>query len=363
MTPRRRSRPFPARLLVLVVLWCVCGVGLPVASGDDTVRVERQAYLMGTRARLVTLAPDRALGLGRLERMLGTLERTERTLSTWDDASLLSQLNRHPVARSWQAPEPLCDLLRELVRWHRETAGAFDPGVGALIEVFGGRAGGRLTSPREVEAALARAGLEHFSFRQGTCTVTRTADATLDAGAFGKGAALDRVARAARREAVPWLIDLGGQVAVWDDPASQGWPVAVAHPADRGKALFELRLTHGSIAVSGGSERDRWVQGERVGHILDPRNGRPVNRGDAVAVWHPRALVADVLATALYVMGVDEGLAWAASRGVAACFIGAVEWSALARPAGFDLHASPAFARSFPGACAGSFATPIFANP
>ena len=64
-----------------------------------------------------------------------------------------------------------------------------------------------------------------------------------------------------------------------------------------------------------------WQDGSRIGHIIDPRNGRPVNRSGSVTVWHESAFVADVLSTALYVMGPDEGIAWAATRGIAACFI------------------------------------------
>ena len=367
MTPRGLLHGLRARVSThqFVGLFLLCFVAIGSATPDDhvvQVRVERQAYLMGTYARLVTVAPDRATGLQHLDRMLAVLERTERELSTWDETTPLSRLNRHPVAHPWRASPRLCDLFRELFRWHRETEGAFDPGVGSLIEAWGIRHGGRFPSPRVVEAATERAGLRHFAFRADVCTVTRLVDATLDAGAFGKGAALDRVARAEHtRRDTPWMIDLGGQVAVSEAFSPNGWPVAVAHPSDRDEVVFELRLTAGSLAVSGGSERDQWVEGAQVGHILDPRTGQPVNRRASVAVWHPHALVADVLATALYVMGVDEGFSWAASRGVAACFIGTRP--SLSRPPGLALHATPAFERRFSTVCSESGATPMLANP
>ena len=38
-------------------------------------------------------------------------------------------------------------------------------------------------------------------------------------------------------------------------------------------------------------------------------------------MWHESALTADILSTALYVMGIDEGLAWAEARQIAACFL------------------------------------------
>ena len=360
---RPRVRVSTHRFVGLLLL-CFVAIGPAGATEDDagTMRVERQAYLMGTRARLVTVAPDRATGLQRLDRMLAALERTERELSTWDETTPLSRLNRHPVAHPWRASPPLCDLFRELFRWHRETEGAFDPGVGSLIEAWGIRHGGRLPSPRVVEAATERAGLRHFAFRADVCTVTRLADATLDAGAFGKGAALDRVAREEHtRHDTPWMIDLGGQVAVSEVFAPDGWSVAVAHPIDRDEVAFELRLTAGSLAVSGGFERDQWVEGEWVGHILDPHTGQPVNRSASVVVWHPRALVADVLATALYVMGVDEGFSWAASRHVAACFIASEQ--SVPRTPGLALHATSAFERRFSTVCSESRATPTLANP
>ena len=323
----------------------------PSGAADKAVTlVERQVYLMGTRATLVALAPDHGAGVRQLEQMLRVLEATERELSTWRDDSLLSRLNRHPVGQPWRAPARLCELLREVSWWHHETGGAFDPAVGALVDAWVTRGGGAHPSAARLAEANARTGLRHLAFQWETCTVTRLSDATLDAGAFGKGEALDRVVRQqGARESGPWMIDLGGQVVVSGVPATGSWPVAVSHPTRRTETAFELQLTGGSLAVSGGSERDRWVEGVRVGHILDPRSGRPVSRVASVAVWHPRALAADVLATALYVMGVDEGFAWAETRDVAACFVLPADESVAPNRA-VRLHPTSAFQRRFPAA-------------
>jgi len=116
------------------------------------------------------------------------------------------------------------------------------------------------------------------------------------------------------------MIDLGGQVAV-GGPAEAPWPVALAHPQHRDAVALRLHLAEGSLATSGGSERDVRVAGRTLGHVLDPRTGAPVSRRGSVTVWHGRALVADVLSTALYVMGPEAGLRWAEERGIAACFL------------------------------------------
>ena len=108
---------------------------------------------------------------------------------------------------------------------------------------------------------------------------------------------------------------MGGQ------PAGAGWPVAIAHPARRHQVALALTLTTGSLATSGASERSRVVDGRPVGHILDPRTGQPIHRPESVTVWHEDPLAADILSTALYVMGADNGLDHAEQHGVAALFL------------------------------------------
>lgn len=283
--------------------------------------VQRQAFLMGTRATLATRAADREKGLQTLERMLRSLEAVEAELSTWREDSRLSSVNRQPVGTAQPAPDSLCGLLGELGVWRRATGGAFDPAVGSLVAGWGLREGGRVPSPIELARARGNAGLDHLEVQLAPCRVTRLRPVILDAGAFGKGAALDRVAEVEGDHGTgSWMIDLGGQVAVGGRGGAP-WPVAVAHPQRRGEAAVHLCLRTGSLATSGGSVRDVEVGGRTIGHVLDPRTGRPVSRDAAVTVWHPRAFVADVLSTALYVMGVDEGLAWADARRIGACFL------------------------------------------
>ena len=282
--------------------------------------VERTVHLMGTWATLVVEVADRAAGLQQLERMVGVIERTEASLSTWRADSGLSALNRQPVNEPFPLPPGLCGLWPQLARWHRLTGGAFDPAVGRLGEAWGLRAGGSVPAPDVLRAARAATGLAHFRFDAVTCRVTRTANATLDAGAFGKGEALRRLI-AATVGGHPWMVDFGGQIAVGGTSAGEGWPVAIAHPARRQQAALALDLTTGSLATSAASGRSWVVEGRPVAHILDPRTGQPIHRPESVTVWHEDPLAADILSTALYVMGADDGLDHAQQHGIAALFL------------------------------------------
>ena len=300
-------------------------------------------YLMGTRATLVASASSRTAAVESLDQMLATLEHAEDELSTWRAESVLSRLNRQPVDEAWAGPEWLCDLLSELESWNEITEGAFDPGIGSLIDAWDLRGAGRRVSPAALAAVQVRTGVRNFGVRRLPCSVTRRVDATLDAGGFGKGLALDRIADITK----PGFVDLGGQVAVFGRPPAEGWPVTIAHPERREVPVVELRLTAGSLAVSGGSERDRRVEGRTIGHIVDPRTGQPIARTISVAVWHERAMAADVLATALYVMGEASGHAWAESMNVAACFLIPVDGGERDHGAAVTLVATTAFRARF----------------
>ena len=277
---------------------------------------------MGTICTLTTFTEDRKTSIARVEEYVQILEESEKELSTWIDDSALSQLNRHPRGRPFRLGESLCPLFEKVFDWSRETGSAFDPAIASLMETQ------QLSAAMKSDVSILRDarrvfGLEHLQFDASSCEVVRRREVRIDPGAFGKGEAMDRVLRHAHSQAeTSLLVDFGGQVLVLGSPPDrQVWSVDLSHPLDRSRAFLQLELDSGSLATSGGSERDSIIDDKRIGHILDPRNGLPVSLPGAVTVWHPTALAADILSTALYVMGPSAGLDWAESRGIAACFL------------------------------------------
>jgi thiamine biosynthesis lipoprotein len=282
--------------------------------------VQRDVYLMGTQVLVAAYAADHNRGMALLEAAVEALERTEARLSTWRPDSAVSRLNRADVNRAWQADDDTCRLFADLHAWYEQTSGAFDPTVGALSAAWQIHGAGRMPENAELESARAVTGMKLLPLDRTSCTLTRTADVIVDVGAFAKGAALDEVAGALNGHA--WIVDLGGHVSAGGlPPDGNPWVVDVAHPLDRVRAVMQVQMRSGSLATSGGSERDTFVGSTRIGHILDPRSGRPAGFNGSVVVWHERGLVADILSTALYVMGPEEGLAWAERRGVAAAYL------------------------------------------
>jgi FAD:protein FMN transferase len=288
------------------VIAVALAAGALLAAGAPA-RVERRLVMMGTELTLAVEGDDRPAALAAGERAVRALEATEARLSTWRADSELARLNRaapgEPVAIS---AETAADLTAARRCW-RDTGGAFDPTVGALVAAWGVRDGGRVPAPAERRAALAATGMDGVALAAAGARRER-AGLVLDAGGFGKGTGLDRALAALPGPGVrrAWL-DLGGQVAVWRaDDEAEGWRLALADPDDRARPVVAVDFAAGSLATSGTSERGR--------HILDPRSGRPAADFGSLTVWAPEAARADCLSTGLYVLGPQAALAWAAAR-------------------------------------------------
>lgn len=293
-------------------------------AGQDAVPAERHAYLMGTEVSIQVWAEERLEGMLQSEAMLEELRQAEDRLTTWRADGALGRLNRIPIGAEVVLDADLCQLVGRLRHWWLLTGGTFDPLVGRLMEAWDLRGSGRIPAPSDRQKALLRSGFARVSFDADRCAVARHADVLWDSGGFGKGAALDwLVNESTARNWSSWLVDLGGQVAVFSSPNNRPLrqQIPIADPRDRARPVAAVTLDFGSLAVSGGSERDLRVNGERVGHILDPETGFPASSAGSVVVWSESALDADIASTALYVMGREAGLEWADGQHLAACFL------------------------------------------
>lgn len=300
--------------------------------GPETTWVEREALLMGTSLRIRAAAGSRDGAARAIEAALDSVDALEGRLSSWREEADLGRLRSR--GRTSLHPST-ARLLAEARSWTRRTDGAFDPSVGALVETWDLRGDGRRPTGSELEAGLRSSGWDCLRLDVGARKLSAACDgAWIDAGAFGKGAALAAGLAALRAAgATAGLLDFGGQLAVFGASrgtertsgpggGAGGWEVSVAHPEARGRPAVRLEIPGGSVATTSASERFVVVRDTVRGHVIDPRTGDPAPAWGSVTVHAADPLAADVLSTALFVMGADEGRAWAeAHEGVAALFL------------------------------------------
>jgi thiamine biosynthesis lipoprotein len=126
----------------------------------------------------------------------------------------------------------------------------------------------------------------------------------LNLGAIGKGYALDVMAKRLRRSGVRHaLLSAGASsiLAIGDDGG--GWPVHIRPRLLEGARVAHLRLRDAAISTSGAGEQFVVVDGQRYGHVLDPRTGWPASGVLSATVVTRDAALADALSTAILVEG------------------------------------------------------------
>ncbi len=261
------------------------------------------------------------------------LDTVVQQMSPWEPGSDLSRYNRAAPGH-WQAlPEPFFSVLRCALDLARDSGGAYDPTVAPVVDLWGfGPAPARGTVPAaaEIDTARARVGWQRLALDVPRRRVHQPGGSALDLSSIAKGHAVDAVAHALRVLGCDnVLVEVGGELlGCGCRPDGTPWRVAVKLPGldttDTDEAPGPvLALPDLAVATSGDDFRCCAADdGLRYSHTIDPRTGRPVRHALAsVTVVHAQCMQADALATALTVLGPDEGWAYAERERLAGLFI------------------------------------------
>jgi thiamine biosynthesis lipoprotein len=320
----------------------------PLAVPPGTHEYRLSGATMGTTWAVHVFAPS---GLSRqtLERGIeARLALVVKQMSTWEPDSDLSRFNGAP-AGSWHAlPDAFFTVLDAALTMALDSGGAFDPTVGPLVNLWG--FGPDQIDPRDfpgagdtraLTAARQRCGWQRLELDRKARRLLQPGGAYLDFSGIAKGYAVDLLARFLFDAGCPgYLVEIGGELSGFGaKPNGQPWWVTLERPPSELAAEPIVTALHGQAVATSGDYR-RYVEhaGQRYAHTIDPRSGAPLRHDLAsVTVLHPQCMVADALATVLMVLGVEQGMAFAGERNIAALFI-------QSRDGSFIESMSPAFA-------------------
>ena len=275
-------------VVVLAILVAASGTSTCLA-GDAEVRVVDRRVVMGTPATIQVYAPDEATGYTATRAAFARMAEIEDALSDYRPRSEAMRLVER-VGESVRVSPDLATALKRSIHWHRLSGGGFDPTIGPLSLLWRtARRDGTPPSAASIEFADDVVGIEKLEFDPEAGTVRcRTAGLRLDFGGIGKGMAADAGLAVLRAHGlVRALVDVGGDlVAGFPPPESPGWRVRIRTVDGDDEEI--VMLENGAIATSGDVEQFLEVEREgevvRLSHLLDPRNGRPVDTRREVTV-------------------------------------------------------------------------------
>ena len=314
MTPRKIISLLLALLLVLG-LW----IGMVVRSQTITDPAQ-WGETMGTSYSIKISGKIRKSELNQLHRKLtARLKQINKQMSTWDEQSEISRFNHSRSLEPFSCSAEFAEVVRRALLLSEKTGGAFDPTLQPLLNLWGFGSEGEerhIPSDDAIDAVRQTTGWRLLQVEGPRRLRKSEPELSLALGGIAKGYGVDAVAELMEQAGLEnWFVEIGGEVVVHGlNPDGVPWKVGIQYPTTNPmdtRIQGIVHLTGGAVASSGNYRNYIRADGQLFSHILDPRTGRALHTNVAgVTVTAPNCTDADGIATALCVMGPEEGLAW-----------------------------------------------------
>ena len=297
-------------------------------------RFEHRFAAMGGPCRLRIDCEDVARTNIAIAAAEAEVRRLERKYSRYLPDSVTSEINRRAGEHSpVTIDRETWGLLNHAHTLWQESAGMFDLTSGVLRRAWDFKSS-RLPARSEIDALLPLVGWDRVQWDE-TSVRLPECGMELDFGGCVKEYACDSAVAVLRQHYIAHaLVDLSGDMAALggqcdssectEEEISEGdiagrvtpWQIGIRHPGKPDEAIAHLSLVTGGLASSGDYQRCMEVEGQRYGHILNPKTGWPVQGLRAVSVIAEQCLVAGSTATLALLMPAEEALAWLENLGL-----------------------------------------------
>ncbi|MCL4109628.1 UNVERIFIED_CONTAM: hypothetical protein GTU68_061885 [Idotea baltica] len=253
-----------------------------------------------------------------------------KAMSTWDSTSEISRFNASESTEWFSVSARFAAVVAESLRIASLTKGAFDPTVAPLIDLwnFGSTAADfKVPTDEQIQAVRPFVGFDKLHVRLDPPAVRKSHPMlTINLSAIAKGYGVDAVAdviRTTKAGPASFLAEIGGEiVAQGTAKTGEPWKIGIEKPVAGERAVMQtggrkiiVPLDNLAMATSGDYRNFFEVDGMRYSHSINPNTGRPVTHDlVSVTVLHNSCMTADAMATALLVMGPEDGYNLARSQ-------------------------------------------------
>jgi FAD:protein FMN transferase len=297
---------------ILCFFWCsLCGA-------DNATLVTEQRQMLHTYVEIKAYGDNARTAINAAFK---EMERVNRLLNNYDNASEISAINRNAGGAAVHVSPETAEVLQAAIMIGKRSGGAHDVTIGPLLKLWGfaqEQPGLEGTVPDAEQIRAAKELVDYRSLKLLSQTVSGTtlysarlakAGMWIDMGSISKGYCADRAIAVLKQYGIQSaLVAAGGTIcSIGRKPDGSFWKVAVRHPRKENEIMTFVPLENASISTSGDYERFYMKNKKRLGHIIDPHTGKPVERMQSVSVIGASGLETDSIDTTIFVLGPEKG--------------------------------------------------------
>ena len=276
------------------------------------IQIYRQSqFLLDTLVEMSVAATNERDAWNAMADAYAEMRRVEALLSKYRPDSQISKINQFAGENQFIPVDPeVHDILQRSLQYSVMTNGLFDITIGSLVDLWGiGTEHERVPKDSELKHVLPYIDYRNVEIQVNQGVRLRYPEVKLDLGGIAKGYSIDRGIAVLRSHNISSaLLNAGGDIrCIGVKPDGSPWRIGVQHPRESG-LLGVIELQDISVATSGDYERYFMYQGTRYHHIFVPSTGMPARECQSVTIIADTAETADVLATAVFIMGPERGM-------------------------------------------------------
>ena len=288
-------------------------------SGCSSLRdlIEFSGQTMGTTYTIKIISSHSNIGCNELKFGIDSvLENVNRQMSTWDSNSEISILNQNESISPILVSTEFYNIVEMAQSISVKTGGIFDITIYELMSLWGFGPTPKIGVPNldDINQVLISIGYEKIILSQNHIQKTDS-KIKLDLNAIAKGYGVDQVFKWINSQGYSELfVEIGGEVKCSGrNQNNKYWSIGIENPTGGNKhnQIFAAIIYSdgGAVATSGNYRNFVNINGEILGHTINPKTGYPIQTDVlSVTVLSDLCMVADAWATALMVMDYDTGL-------------------------------------------------------
>jgi len=326
----------PTTPLLSLALACCFGI-TQVGCRPAPSMLELHGRTMGTTYTVKAVAVDGVSSSQLQQAVEKTLESVNDQMSTYRPESEISRFNASRSTDWFSVSPETASVVEFAQRLSAISGGRFDITVAPMVNAwhFGPQLsskndselppddGQSAPSPEQLEKLRKLVGYQRLDVRLDPPALRKDVpELSIDLSAIAKGHGVDRVLATLEdlniRQA---FVEIGGEVrCAGTRPDGRPWQVGIERPEELASGVWRIvALNDGQAMATSGDYRNSYVatNGQRVSHTIDPFTGRPLEHSVAsVSVVADNCMAADAWATALNVLGPEQGLRLASEQGL-----------------------------------------------